>query len=177
MKSILSALGAALRGVFAVAKGVVMFPFNLLSSVLGGPLVGPPAGDSPMVEHLKEKIRASHAETVAEAAERMAKIVSNWAMDCIIEDRIVTPPGPPRVSRPVADWLPGLTRDECMALVGEQIPAISKHISGDTPIEGLRPVSRLCAEPWPPETPASKWDTEVEEPDFTPHGGLVPAGR
>ncbi|GLH79755.1 hypothetical protein SSBR45G_46640 [Bradyrhizobium sp. SSBR45G] len=162
MRSILAAIGAALRGAFAVIRDVVMLPVDLLSSMFGGPLGPPPAGDSPLVAELKAKTRAAQGEAIPRAAEAMAKVVSNWSMDCIIDDRRLPVPTPPRVSRDVANWLQGLTSDECVLIAKAQINAISAHIAGTAHIDGLRAVQRLEAEPWESLAIVPSWGPTLE---------------
>jgi hypothetical protein len=163
MKSILSAIGAALRGVFSF---LVAFPIGLLGSVFGGAAVPAPAGDSPLVENLKARSSARTAQAISDNAEAIARRIASWAMDSIIADEPVPAPRPPHVTRAVTNWLPGLRRDECLKLITCSRTEISAHVAGTAHIEGVRAVRRLYAEPWPP---ALSMGSEEAEPHFIEH--------
>ncbi|MGJ4932258.1 hypothetical protein ACQR1I_35510 [Bradyrhizobium sp. HKCCYLS2038] len=146
----LKAIFSALSRLLTAFRTIVAAPFQALGGLLGR--AGPaPLGDSPEVAELKHHVRqVDRTGEIAEAAEAMARIVSMWAMDSVVADAPAPAPRPPQVSRAVADWLPGLSRDEVVLLVGAEKSAISSHIAGKTRIAGVRPVQRLTPAVWPP---------------------------
>jgi hypothetical protein len=167
MRSILAAIGAALRGVFSF---LVTFPMSLLGAMFGGTAAPAPAGDSPLVADLKAQSSVRNAQAIAEHAEqhaeRIAQRIASWAMDSVIADRPVPEPTPPHVPRSVANWLPGLTRDECLKLIACDSKQSAAHVAGTAHIEGVRAVQKLYAEPWPP---ALSMGPEEAEPHFIAH--------
>jgi hypothetical protein len=149
LKSIFSAIGTALSGVFSFLRSVAAWPFRLLGGASGS-LMPPPAPtvESPTVQDLRAQIASN--EELAEGAARIARVIAAWAMDSVIADEPVPAPQPPRVSRSVADWLPGLSRHECLRLVSANPLQIAVHIRGRERLAGVRPVQKLAPEPWSP---------------------------
>ena len=149
MKTIFAAIGAALRAAFSMFWTLCCMPGRLLAGLLGGS-VPAPVGDSPLVEQLQEEI---DLDAIRKNAERAASIVSGWCIDSMTAGRPLPAPIPPRVSRGVAQWLPGLTREECAELVCAGKEAICEHLAGTCAILGVRPVQRLQAlSAWEPAT-------------------------
>jgi hypothetical protein len=161
MRSILVAIGAALRGAFSF---LIAFPVGLLGAVFGGSAVPAPSGDSPIVAQLKAQSSARTAEQIADNAERIARRIASWAMDSVIADQPVPGPTPPHVPRAVANWLPGLSRDECLKLITCDYKHILAHVARTAHIEGVRAVAKLDVEPWPL---VMQMAPEEAEPIFT----------
>jgi hypothetical protein len=153
MKSIFAAIGTVLRAAFTLVRSLISISGRLVAGLLGGSAAPPPAGDSPLVESLREEYQAQN-EVSGKNTENIAAIVSAWCADSMIAGRPLPPPLPPRVTRAVANWLPGLTREECAELVCAGEDVVCEHIAGICSIAGVRPVQRLEALPaWAPATP------------------------
>lgn len=142
MKSLFAAIGTALRAAFSFLRSVISIPGRLVAGLLGGTAEVPPAGDSPLVEELQAELSET-AEVTRRNAEKIAAIVSAWCADSMIAGRPLPAPVPPRVTRAVANWVPGLTREECAELVCAGKDAVCEHIAGTCAIVGVRPVQRL----------------------------------
>lgn len=169
MKSIISAIATALRATFTFLRALISVPGRLVAGLLGGSVEPPPVGDSPLVRDLKAEF--AEAETMRETCENIAAIVAAWCADCMVADRPLPAPKPPRVSRAVADWLPGLTREECAELVCAGKRGISRHIDGSRPLPGVRRVQRLTSmSAWPATAPVS------QAPAFAAIATLAPRG-
>lgn len=169
MKSILAAIGTALRSAFAFFRALISIPGRLVAGLFGGSAEPPPVGDSPLVRDLKQEF--TEAETMQKTCENIAAIIAAWCADCIVADRLLPAPKPPRVSRAVADWLPGLKREECTELVCAGKRGISKHIDGSRPLPGVRRVQRLTSlSAWPAPAPVSP------APAFAAIATLAPRG-
>jgi len=151
MRRIFAAIGAALRAAFSAFRFAVSIPGRALAWLLGGTAAPAPIGDSPIVQDLKGDLaetRAAEAiEASARAAAQLARAIMMWCCDALEADGPVPVPPYPNVSRRVAEWLPGLTRDECQVLICAEKQAILAHIEGRQPISGVRPVQRLDARP------------------------------
>lgn len=155
LKSIVSAIGAALRGAFAVLRQVLAIPGRLFAGLLGGSVEAPPEpGSSELVQSLRAELDEA-GERTRRNSEKMAAIIAAWCADSMLAGHPLPAPTPPRVSRAVANWLPGLSREECAEIVCAGNEEVSAHIDGSGSIRGVRPVQRL--EPlssWP----APAWD-------------------
>lgn len=159
MKSILAAIGAALRAVFSVANGVLSIPGRMLGAVLGGPLAGPPAGDSPLVEDLAERVAAEDA-AAADQWKPAMNALWHWLMDSLIADGPVAVPW--SLPRAIKEWAPGLTAAEAEKLVSVDKQALEAHLRGLYAVPGVRKVQRLePVKEWAPEPvwrePAPGW--------------------
>lgn len=149
MKAIFSAIGAALRAAFLCLRAVISIPGRLLGSVFGGPMVGPPAGDSPAVQDLAARV----AEEDAKAADnwrRIADAMWHWCMDSLIADGPVAVPS--WLPRSLKEWMPGLTAQEAEKLVSADKTALQSHVRGLFAVPGVRKVQKLDpVSEWPPE--------------------------
>lgn len=155
LRSILSSIGSALRSAFAVIRQVLSIPGRLVAALLGGSIEAPPApGSSELVQSLRAELDETGDRTRRNAA-TIAAIVAAWCAESMLAGHPLPAPAPPRVSRAVANWLPGLSRAECAEIVCAGKEAVSAHIDGSGSIRGVRPVQRL--EPlssWP----APSWE-------------------
>jgi hypothetical protein len=152
LKSLLSAIGSALGGAFSFLRRAVAWPFRMAGAAFGGAMPPPaPVEASPTVQDLRAQI--ANNEELAEGAARIARVIAQWVMDSVIADEPVTAPQPPQVSRSVANWLPGLTRDECLTLISADSQKIAAHIRGREFVDGVRPVQKLAPERWSPALP------------------------
>ena len=150
LKSFVSAVVSALRAGFRVVRAVISIPGRLVAGMLGGTAEPPPAGDSPLVRDLKAELAES--EEIKKNCEKIASIIAAWCAESMIAGRPLPAPRPPQVSRAVADWLPGLTREECAELVCASKQTVFEHVRGVRDIPGVRPVQRLAAlTEWTPE--------------------------
>ncbi|QOZ66392.1 hypothetical protein [Bradyrhizobium arachidis] len=147
LRSILSAIGAALKGAFFFVWEALRLPGRLFAGLLGGTADGPPAGDSPLVSDLKSEL--AERKSLADTHDKIARSVLAWAADSIIDDRPA--PVPTWLPRELKNWLPGLTRDEVETLVSSDNQAISAHIREIYALNGVRKVQPLPAAEWPPE--------------------------
>ncbi|WP_256805785.1 hypothetical protein [Bradyrhizobium sp. Bra64] len=154
LRSIFSSIGAALRSAFAVIRQVLSIPGRLFAVLLGGSIETPPEpGSSELVQSLRAELDETEDRTRRDA-ETMAAIISAWCADSMLAGHPLPAPTPPRVSRAVSNWLPGLLREECAEIVCAGKEAVSAHIEGIRSIQGVRPVQRLEAvSAWPPAAP------------------------
>jgi len=154
LRSILSAVGTALRSAFAVICQVLSIPGRLFAELLGGSIEAPPEpGSSELVRSLRAELDETGERTRCNA-EKIAAIVAAWCADSMLAGRPLPAPTPPRVSRAVANWLPGLSREECAEIVCAGKEAVCEHIAGTCAIKGVRPVQRLEAlSAWPTAAP------------------------
>jgi hypothetical protein len=155
LKAIFSAIGAALKAAFSIVRAVISIPGRMLGAALGGRVGAPPEpGSSALVRDLEAELEAELEASRANWS-RIAAIIATWCADSMIAGRPLPAPTPPRVTRAVADWLPGLTREECAELVCAGKEAVCEHVAGVCAIAGVRPVQRLQAlSTW---TPASAY--------------------
>jgi len=156
MRRIFAAIGAALRAAFSAFRFAISIPGRAIAWLLGGTAAPAPVGDSPLVEELKDELENSRAAALAassEAASKLAAAIRMWCCAALEADGPVPVPAYPQVSRQVAAWLPGLTRNECQTLALAKENEISDHVDGRRTIAGVRPVQRL--QPLPAWGPAS----------------------
>ncbi|SDG60225.1 hypothetical protein SAMN05216338_1001872 [Bradyrhizobium sp. Rc2d] len=154
MKSIFAAIGTALRATFALLRALISIPGRLFAGLLGGSIEAPPEpGSSELVRSLRAELEETGDRT-RRNAEKIAAIVAAWCADSMLAGRPLPAPTPPRVSRGVANWLPGLSREECAEIVCAGKEAVCEHIAGVCAIRGVRPVQRLEAlSTWPSAAP------------------------
>lgn len=158
-KSIMKAIGAALRATFSVLRNVISIPGRLVAGLLGGSASPPPAGDSPLVTNLKEQIAEEQASQTN--YKRIAEAIWSWCIDALIAEGPV--PVPPFLPRAVKEWLPGIMPEEAERLVSADKTAIEAHVRGLFPLPGVRPVQPLAAvENWAPEPRES---TKIPAPE------------
>lgn len=166
LKSICSAIGAAFRAAISCLRVVLSIPGRLLGSVFGGPLVGPPPGDSPLVEDLAARVAAEDA-AVANNSRKVAEAFWHWLMDSLIADGPVAVPS--WFPRAIKEWAPGLTAAEAEKLVSVEKTALQSHLRGLFAVPGVRKVQPLpSVTAWPPEPayvePAQGWAAQFATP-------------
>lgn len=147
LRSILSAIRAALRGSFSFLWEAFCLPGRLFAGLLGGAADGPPAGDSPLVSDFKSEL--AERKSLADNHVKIARSVHAWAADSIIADK--SAPVPAWLPRELKNWLPGLTRDEVETLISADNQAISAHVRKVYTLKGVRKVRSLEPAEWPPE--------------------------
>lgn len=166
LKTIVSAIGTALRAAFSCISAVLSLPGKLLGAAFGGPMVGPPAGDSPAVQDLAARVAAEDAKA-ADNWKKISEAMWHWLMDSLIADGPVAMPS--WLPRSIKEWAPGLTAAEAEKLVSVDKTALEAHLRGLYAVEGVRKVQRLePAESWPPAPlyvePAPGWAAQFATP-------------
>jgi hypothetical protein len=141
MRSILSAIAAALRGIVNMLKAAVSLPGRIIGAVLGG---GGAAGAAPEVPELRD-LEAELAGRLDRTVlyENIARAVMGWCADTIIADR--PQPLPPGLPIAVREWLPGLTREECDIIINADKTAVFSHVQNAFTIQEVRRLGRLPA--------------------------------
>jgi hypothetical protein len=76
--------------------------------------------------------------------------VMQWCVASLVADG--HSPIPPKMPRKIAEWLPGLTREECISLGCADRTAVSAHLRSYDLVRGVRSVRPLDRLEWPPET-------------------------
>lgn len=166
LKTIFSAIGAALRAAVSCVRAVLSIPGRLLGSVFGGPLAGPPAGDSPAVADLAARVAEEDAKA-ADNGRRIANAIWHWCMDSLIAGGPVAVPS--WLPRSIKEWAPGLTMQEAEKLAASDKTALQSHLRGLFAVPGVRKVQRLePVKEWPPEQlyvePAPGWAAQFARP-------------
>jgi hypothetical protein len=171
LRSIVSALGAAIRAVFALARSVISIPGRLVGALFGaGP--APPVEDTPEVQDLAAKLAAADAEEQDNYA-KIARAIWHWCVESLIADGPV--PAPSWLPRPVKAWLPGLTANEAETIVSAEKQAIQAHVRGLYGLPGVRKVQTLApVKEWAPE-PAQRQPAPVFAVDATCEAARRPA--
>jgi hypothetical protein len=147
LRSIMSAIRSALRSVGRALARLMMFPGQLLGQFFGVP----DCDDLPDLAP-PEDLSAGLNEPISGPAllATETNLVRMWCADSLIDDR----PAPlPDAPIELLEWLQGLTRDECDAIIQADKYSVSEHLLGRNDIVGVRPVGLLPAmQEWPPET-------------------------
>jgi hypothetical protein len=143
----LSAMRSAFAAAFKGLAWLLMFPGRLVAHILGIPEADEVPRPAPP-EDLTAGSKPSDDST--EAWERAADLVRGWCADSIIDDK---PAGmSPALPLAVREWLPGLSRNECFAIIEADKQAVLGHVRGINAIAGVRPRHRLAAiSEWLPE--------------------------
>lgn len=171
LKSIVSAIGAALRAVLALAGGVLSVPGRLAAALFGGGSA-PPAEDTPAVQDLVARLAAADAEE-QDNWKRIADAIWHWCVESLIADGPVAVPS--WLPRPVKAWLPGLTANEAETIVSAEKQAIQAHVRGLYGLPGVRKVQALApVKEWAPE-PAQRQPAPVFAVDATCEAARRPA--
>jgi hypothetical protein len=164
LRAIISAIVNALRSGARFLGRAAAFPLRLINGLSGG------GGDVPELPE-PEPCRDPENTSVDNQAvyREIVLAVMRWAAESIVADR--PEPVPPRLPRPVQEWLPGLSRDECWRLMNASERDISAHMQGLFAIDAVPKVRPLQAKEWPPEpaVPAA-----VGHPSFSAY--CAPAG-
>ena len=112
VKTIISAIGTALRAVFVLARGALSIPGRLVGSLFGGG-TAPPVEDTLEVQDLVAKLAEADAEE-QDNWRKIADAIWRWCVDSLIADGPVAVPS--MLPRSVREWLPGLTPQEAELL-------------------------------------------------------------
>ncbi|WP_334381401.1 MULTISPECIES: hypothetical protein [unclassified Bradyrhizobium] len=139
---------SALRAFGRVVGRMAVAPLRLIDRVL--------VGDSGSPQEIPEVRPYDNGEATdsfdrqaiyAEVANR----IMTWAADSVVAGRPV-PLAARDIPIDLREWLPGLTRDECLALIRADEKAVSAHLQQMFPLPGVRPVQRLPRlQMWPAE--------------------------
>lgn len=133
LRSIVSALLAGLKRTFRFVGDVLSAPLTMFGGGAPAPIdIRDVAEPQPHVPPPEDRTQMYLD---------VARAIMNWAADSVLADRPVDLP--PRLPIAVREWLPGLSREECWALMDSSKMSVLGHISGESLIRGLRPVRRL----------------------------------
>jgi hypothetical protein len=139
LRSIFSAIASAFAAGVRLFGTIVMAPFRLVDRMLfggGGEPIEIPKVAAPEVVMPPKPVEKS-----AQFYEDLANAVRTWCADSIILD--APAPVPPRLPREIKNWLPGLTRSECDAIIEAEKTGVSSHLKGVLTLPGVRPVQPL----------------------------------
>jgi hypothetical protein len=148
LKAVFSAIVGALNAAGRILGRVIATPFRMLDGLLGG-------GGSPVPLEIPEVLAP---ETVKPTFDRVAmyadiaNAVMAWCADSVIADRPVTLP--PHLPIALREWMPGLNRAECSALMNADKIAVCDHLERTVALPGVRPVQPLRPLREWPEAPA-----------------------
>jgi hypothetical protein len=146
LRSIFAAIASSF-GAFARLFGIIfMAPFRLIDRVLVGGDDGSPH-EIPQVQPPDPVDGFDRQACYAEVANR----IMVWAADSIVADRPVALEARD-IPRDVREWLPGLTRADCVAIISADEKGVSAHLQRLFALPGVRPVQRLPV--------LSKWEAE-----------------
>jgi hypothetical protein len=140
LRLILTAIRSALSSAVRFLGRVMSLPGRVLGHALGVP----EPDDLPDLAPPEDLSAGSKPTTdTQEIYLAVANLVRAWCADTLIEARpVALPPGLPLKIR---QWLGGLTRDECDAVINADKYAVSAHCQGLYDIAGVRHVGRLPA--------------------------------
>ncbi len=144
---IISAIVAGLKAVGRVLGRVAAAPFHMLGGLIGG---GEPAAPPPPTASDEADDMPPQPQDLKGAYEQIALAVMQWCVDSLAADEPA--PTPSGMSRGVSNWLPGLTREECISLATADISAIVAHLRSHEPVPGVRSVRPLARIEWHPES-------------------------
>jgi hypothetical protein len=152
LKAIFTFLASALRSVAGVIGSIAMAPIRFVDRLLvGGPGASPQEISAPEVRPYD-----GDAEPADDFDSRqmfyleIANKVMAWAGDSIVAD--APAPLPAKLPRALREWLPGLTRAECIAIISADEIGVSSHLQQMFALPGVRTVQ--CLAPlveWPAE--------------------------
>jgi hypothetical protein len=147
LKSVFSAIASALKAVGRVFRRVAVAPFRAIGGLFGvGGYDVPPA---PEVSDEADDV-PTPAPDYKVIYEQLALAVMQWCVDSLVAGDHA--PIPPKMPRKVAAWLPGLTREECIAIGCADRMAVFAHLRSYDLVRGVRSVRPLDRLEWPPET-------------------------
>lgn len=140
---IFAAIVAGLRAIGRVLGRVATAPFRLIDGLIGG---GDPA--VPPVPAVSDEIddAPSPAQDIKSVYEQVALQVMQWCVDSLVSN--TSAPIPPRMPRGIAEWLPGLSREECIELGSASRVVVSSHLRGYELIPSVRSVRPLDRAEW-----------------------------
>jgi hypothetical protein len=128
--------------------GIAMAPLRLVDRILGGG--GPPVPPMPVESSEADDVPAAPAPDYKLIYEQLAIDVLQWCCDSLVAGGHA--PIPSKMPRGISAWLPGLTREECVAIGSADRMAVSAHLCSYELVRGVRSVRPLDRVEWPPET-------------------------
>ncbi len=154
LRAIVTAIVNVLKSIGRAAGRVIAAPFAAINALIGGEASVPPPIDlPPPIE--------TTAHDNSEVYKQIADAIMRWCCDSVIDDRPAQlPPGLPLA---IKEWLPGLTRDECEAIVESEQADVLAHIQGVCPVSGVRSVQPLAR--------VIEWPARESEPTPSPECG------
>lgn len=149
LKSIVTSIASALRAIGRLAGAIAIAPIRFTDRVL----VGGEPGSPPEIPEVRPYEYGEEADGFDRQALyiEFANLVMAWAADSVVAGRPV-PLAVRDIPLDVREWLPGLTRDECLAIISTDEKAVSAHLQCLFTLRNLRPVQRL--------TPLKMWPVE-----------------
>lgn len=165
LRAILSAIVNALRSGARFLGRVAKFPLRLINGLFGGGYDDMSELPEPEPYRAPENFPVDNQDAYRE----IACAVTRWAAESIIADR--PEPVPPKLPRPIQEWLPGLSRDECWRLMNASERDVSAHLQGLFAIDAVPKVRPLQAKEWPPEP---QLPADMGHPAFSAY--CAPAG-
>jgi hypothetical protein len=150
-------IGAMLRAAFSMLRRALALPGRVMGALLGVPAF---VADIPPPAPPEDLEAAEPSFDRQRLYDQTASMVLAWCADSVIGSRPA--PLPPGLPIRVRNWLPGLTREECMCVVNADRSAISAHIRGICDIEGVRGLGPLPAPgDWPAQPRKEPADADV----------------
>jgi hypothetical protein len=147
LKQIFSAVASALKAVGLLFGRVAAMPLRLFDGLLGGG--GSAVPPMPEVSAEADDVPAP-ATDYKRLYEQIALAVMQWCVDSLVAGGHA--PIPTKMPRKIAEWLKGLTREECIAIGCADRMAVSAHLRNYDMLRGVRSVRSLDHLEWPPET-------------------------
>lgn len=157
LRAIATAIVSALKSVGRMFGRIAAAPFAAIDAMIGGGGAVPPPIELP---DPIETTTNDHTEVYRQIADSIMR----WACASVIDDRPA--PLPPGLPLAIREWLPGLTRDECEAIVESEMTDVLAHSKGVLPIVGVRSVQPLPA--------VSEWSARESEPTSENEAGSPP---
>lgn len=140
--NILTAIKNALMSAFrSIGRGLAAV-FRVLPFGGGGgngPIEPPQIADE--VEELQPTVRPSSCSVADAFLDAMADHAITWAANSIVDD--APAPLPDDLDPALREWLPGLTREQCEALISRTPLEVAAHLRGPWPIPGVPKLQRL----------------------------------
>jgi hypothetical protein len=165
LRSIMSAIRSALRSAGRALARLMIFPWQLLG-FFGSPDFDDVPEPAPP-EDLSAGRKPAPATYDAQANyDRIASQVRLWCAHSLLAGSQVALP--PQLPIAVREWLPGLSRPECDAIIEAEKQDVSAFLNGQREIPGVRPVGCLPGIDWPPEIPATVSEVSDDGPGDAP---------
>jgi hypothetical protein len=146
IRSILAAIASAFGAFRRLFGTIFMAPFRFIDRLL----VGGDGGSPVEIPQVQPHDPVAGFDRQALYIEIANKIMA-WAADSIVADRPVALAARD-IPRDVREWLPGLTRSECVAIINADENGVSAHLQRLFALPGVRPVQRLPG--------LSEWEAE-----------------
>src|ERR1700686_1881682 len=151
-RSLINAIGSVIRSMGRIVRGVLALPGRVIHGILRG---GGPVSDIPGPPPVSIDSDAGDTADFTAALERsyamMAAIIQAWAARSLTAGAYQPIEG--KLSRSVAEWLPGLRPAELLAVIEATPEAVCAHLRSRHLIAGVRSVRPLDAIAWVDDTP------------------------